>query len=156
MLSGTAAGACNLLRLGRSKIPVGKMLEMGLDFVGCDRGRKDGFDLSSEVATQLALRDSMSGFGRKGFMGLVVETSEEAVLEAVPHIFTRAHRIGKRQQGEKIHVLGLLAQMGMRENDRAIIQVSALRNGGHGQMLFDEETKSSNIFLIESEPFPNS
>ena len=85
----------NLLGLAGAEVAIREMFEMGVDFIGIDLRGQKGLYLFAKVSAELALRHPMGGVRGQGFVGLVMETAEEAVLESVPQVFARPHGVGE-------------------------------------------------------------
>jgi hypothetical protein len=70
---------------------------------------------------------------------LAMELPEQRVLEAVPELVAGALRIREGQQGQQIQFFRRADLPRKPADDRRVVEIAALRKGGHEQVVFDEE-----------------
>jgi len=91
---------------------------------------------------QLALfgfSEQEQGAAAQFLVGFVVKPPEEGILESVPGLVAGRQRIGHGMQGEHAQVFHGLDEVGKVADDGGVLQVAALGEVSHGEVMFDEE-----------------
>ena len=83
---------------------------------------------------------------------LVIKPPQHGVLETVPKLVAGAHRIGEGVKGEQDQVLHGLNLAGEIADDRRVVQVAALGDLRHGQMVLDDQAQGVGLGAVQSQP----
>ena len=127
--------------------------EVGLNFLLAQVLGRDAPDFLQQQFALLFFRAGELGAASHQLEGFVVQRAEQQVFEAVPQLVAGGLGIDKSVQGEQGEGFGRLHLLGELPDDRRVIQVAALRDAGHQQVVLDDEPQSLGGGVVEVEAF---
>jgi len=87
------------------------------------------------------------------FHGPAVEHLEQRILKTIPQLGAGPLGIGERVQRQHHQVLGGLNLRGETPNDTRIVNVAALRDLDHGEVMLNDEAKRVGCGAVEPQAF---
>ena len=125
--------------------------EMRLQLLFADGRSHEPADLPGQRLAVFFLGANEGGAARELLHRFVVEQQQQRILEPVPQLVAGAERVGHRVEREQFQVLGALNLRGKIADDGRVVQIAALGNLAHGQVMLDDQSQRVRGGAVEVE-----
>lgn len=148
---GLAEVGDDFLRRIDAEVTFGEGVEVGVEFIAAEAARFEAEHFGGEQLALFFLELMFDGAIGEEVAGFVVESKEQAIFEAIPEVVAGAEGVGEGVEGEDGEIFDGLNLFGEGFDDGGVIEISALGDLGHGEVVFDDDTERVSGGAVEVE-----